>query len=471
MPLPAAIATPAGFAVGILGKKGELKPYGWQADTINPFQQMSKGRVKVTCLSPNGGGRSSYCVADLALWVITAFPLGRVVITTVDGKQLDNQIWPAIAAHKAKFPNWTWRDREVVTDTGAQLIAFCTDEAARVEGWHRLPGATDVSGPLLMIVDEAKNFKEDMFVAVDRCSYDGLLLCSSSGLMKGRFFRTHHDLEGWHRVKVGLKDCPHIKEDKINDVVKQYGKDSPVTKSILDGEFMNFDGISKFVFQMEQLASSLKSTPQEVGTETVAFCDFAAGGDENVLAVRRGNRVSIVDAWREEDTMRATYRFINLFRKQGLRASQIYGDDGGLGHSMIDAMDEQGWKINRVDNYSPSIVEGYDSRGAEVWHEAAGMLRRGEIILPLQDSVLYGQLATREVAWGPRGLSVKSKKKMREDGEPSPDRGDAVCGAAVFTDVMGKMTETQRVNQRISNYAESQKEENESSYAHLAGML
>jgi hypothetical protein len=36
-----------------------------------------------------------------------------------------------------------------------------------------------------------------------------------------------------------------------------------------------------------------------------AFCDFAAGGDENVLAVRDGDYVRVVAAWRDPDTAAA----------------------------------------------------------------------------------------------------------------------------------------------------------------------
>ena len=83
-----------------------------------------------------------------------------------------------------------------------------------------------------------------------------------------------------------------------------------------------------------------------------AFCDFAAGGDENVLAVRRGNRVEIVATWREQDTMKAVGRFIQLFREQDLRPEQISGDEGGLGSPCATGSPKTAGRFSRVNNGS-----------------------------------------------------------------------------------------------------------------------
>lgn len=484
MSFPDELSTPSGFAVGVLGKRDlytpegvlleKRAPYPWQCKVIDSFVTMPKAPVKVTLRAPNGTGKSSYCVADLALWCLSMFPRARVVISTADGKQLDHQIWPAIEQHKDKFALWDWKYREIHTDTGGELIAFCTDEAGRAEGWHRLPTSRSaMDGPLLIIIDEAKSFSEDKFVAIDRCSYDGLFLCSSTGLMEGRFFDTHHSIDGYIRVRAGLADCPNVRQSKIDDIQNIYGPDSPVARSILHAEFMNFDGVSKFVFQIDHLQSLKNSNPQVVGGDCVAFCDFAAGGDENVLAVRRGNKVTVVDAWRDEDTMRAVYRFITNFRKEKLKPTQIYGDDDGLGGVMIDAMGEQGWKINRFNNNAKPRNEGYERLGAEVWHETAGMVRRGEIILPLEDDLLFKQLANRKVDWGPRGLSVKSKRKMKADGESSPDRGDAVCAAAVLKDVMSAIAENERIHKRWQDFGvpAGGTDSDKGAFAHLEAMI
>ena len=79
-------------------------------------------------------------------------------------------------------------------------------------------------------------------------------------------------------------------------------------------EFMSM-GEDGAVIPLGFVERCLANPPTFAGAGTVkAFCDFAAGGDENVLAVRRGNKVDIIAAWREKDTMRTVGRFIQLFR-------------------------------------------------------------------------------------------------------------------------------------------------------------
>ncbi|MGC9944351.1 MAG: hypothetical protein ABSE48_21200, partial [Verrucomicrobiota bacterium] len=161
-----------------------------------------------------------------------------------------------------------------------------------------------------------------------------------------------------------------------------------------------------------------------------AFCDFAAGGDENVLAVRRGNLVRIVAAWREPDTMKAIGKFIQLFREQKIEAHQIAADEGGLGIVMCDRLAENGWDVRRVNNGAPAYkCDTYANKGAEMWFEGRTQIERQRIILP-NDKELVAQMTSR-LGWpDSRGrLQLEPKEKMRARGLSSPDRADAVLGA------------------------------------------
>jgi len=80
----------------------------------------------------------------------------------------------------------TWRDHDhlIVTPTGGRLTAFVTDESSRAEGYHeRKP-----DGPLLMIINEAREVHDEIFKAFNRCSYNLLLVISTGGLMQGKFY-------------------------------------------------------------------------------------------------------------------------------------------------------------------------------------------------------------------------------------------------------------------------------------------
>lgn len=222
------------FAEETLG----LDLYDWQAEAVEAFDHMGEGLVQVTLATPNGSGKSSVVIPTLILGHLAMYPKGRVVLTSADSKQLDGQIMPAINTHRVKFPGWRFLSREIITPTGGQFVAFTTDEAGRAEGWHKLD---DVEGPLLVIIDEAKSVPEAIFSAIDRCTYNGIMLASSPGKMDGTFYESQHNPAlGYHRLAIGLKDCPHITQDKIDRIIAKHGANSPFTRSSLHGEYIEY---------------------------------------------------------------------------------------------------------------------------------------------------------------------------------------------------------------------------------------
>jgi hypothetical protein len=184
--------------------------------------------------------------------------------------------------------------------------------------------------------------------------------------------------------------------------------------------------------------------------EIQAFCDFAAGGDENVLAIRRGNRVEIAAAWCERDTMKAVGRFIQLFREHNLSASDIAGDEGGLGKVMCDALSEAGFEIRRENNGAPPVnADAYANRAAEIWYEGRTEIERQRIILPA-DNVLIAQLTTRRGWPNSRGkMELEPKAAMRARGLSSPDRAEAVLGTMAKAACTGAIGERELAGIRV----------------------
>ena len=321
---------PLSFAEVVLG----TAIYDWQAQILFTIEEGSlHNRVKMAVVAPNAAGKSTRIVAIAALRWLYKNPKGRVVITTADSKQLDAQIMPALQSHRSVFvrKGWEFLTRSDRTPEGGFLLSFTTDEPGRAEGHHSAP---DV--PLLIIADEAKSIEEPIFEAFDRCTYNVLLLISSPGLMQGRLyncFTSHRDQ--WFTFQVGLEDCPHVSQERIDDVIASYGADHPFTRSTLYGEFMAEEEGTTFAVSLKALQSLLDNPPfpHLDPRERVAFCDFAAGGDENVLAVRNGNKLEHLISWRNRDTMAGIGQFIMEFRKAGLEAKQIWGQRwNGQGH-------------------------------------------------------------------------------------------------------------------------------------------
>ena len=407
-----------------------LELYDWQLEADIAIDKGAKyERIKVALCAPNGSGKTQRVVAVSALRWLNSHPKGRVIITSADAKQLDSQLMVAINEHKHKFPGWEFLQRMVRTPAGGFLLAFTTDESSRAEGHH----ATRDS-PLLIIVDEAKSVEPEIFQAFDRCSYNCILYISSPGIKLGRFFEAfslHRD-QFLLTAQVGLTDCPHISKERIQDVIDTYGETAQFTRSTLYGEFMDQAEGELMVFPFESVMATINNPPHARISrhEYAAFCDFAAGRDENVLAIRSGNKLLELDAWREKNTVAAVGRFIISFRKYNLRAEQIWGDNGGIGHSMCDMLSDAGWAINRFDFGAASARDDvFVSRGAEIWVNLAKQVTKGEIVL-INDPTLISQLTTRKFAYDMRGrIKLESKDEMVARGLKSPDRADAVIGA------------------------------------------
>lgn len=415
--------TPAGFTQLVL----KVGIYQWQSDVLSWFEntlEICKGSL----CTPNGAGKSSVIVASLALWWITVHPQGRVVITTRDSKQLDNQIWPAIERHKEKFPEFDFIERMVRNRRGGFIVGFTTDDPGRAEGWHKI---NDTTGPLLIIEDEAKSIPDSIDQATDRCTYNAKFITSSPGLTEGFFYRSHREDQpapplGWRHMKVGLADCPHIPKARIDNIIAEYGIDHWFTQSTLFGEFTDADSDTLFVIPKRAVRDLMDNPPNYVPGSPVASCDFAAGRAENVFTVKIGNKID-QHCWKDPDPMRAVYQFIVYFKKYGLTPAQVYGDAGGMGIPIIARFKELGWPINPVNNESePLDTVRYPNLAAEMWHNAAIKLQPGSYILP-NDPILFEQLTTRRAAPTTKAiLGLEKKRDMEKRGVKSPDRADGL---------------------------------------------
>jgi phage terminase large subunit len=424
--------SPAYFAWRHLG----LDLYGWQIDALEKIscrgQGVMHGGPPTTLCAANGSGKTQHVIAASILWFMNTFPRGRCPVTSGSWMQVEKQLFPALHAFRGHplFRGWQFNQTEIRTPQGGQVIGFSTDNAGRAEGWH--PGAGQDEDPVFYVVDEAKTVPDGIFEAIGRCTLRFHLLASSPGAPRGKFFRSHHQEAGMHRtVKATSFDCPHISPEKIERDRRLYGDDHPLFRSMHLAEFT--EDSERLVISADRLTKALEAQPAATvaAGETVAFCDFAAGGDENVLAVRKGNHARIVAAWREKDTIQAVRQFVKHFNDEKLAPGHIWGDADGLGTVMIDALAEAGWRINRFHGgQAASDKEEYANLIAEVWHVGAGEIERGRIHLGQLDPVTFEQLTTRKSEWTDTGkLRVESKDKMRANGIKSPDRADALLGA------------------------------------------
>jgi len=415
------LATPAGFAQGILG----LKLYPWQIEELNALETQGTKLSTVCC---NEAGKTSYLAAPAILWVMTVFPGAQVVVTSGSWRQVKEQLFPNLRRFSHIFKGWVFNDTSITSPNGSRCVGFSTDDPGLFEGFHVGPGG-HAETPLLIICDEAKSIPEAIFEAIDRCRPTWLWLMSSPGKALGTFYKSQTQHKSLYRTRsITVDDCPHILKSGIAEIIDRYGKDHPFVRSSIYAEFSEEDGDGT-VCSLSKVNGCLRNPPAQKTGENHAWLDFAAGGDENVIALRRGNKITLEKCWREPDTMRACGEFIIEFRRLGLKAHEITGDEGGLGKVILDRLAELGWNVNRANaNEKAHEARAYFNRSAEIWYEGAQKIERKDIILPV-DSGLVEQLTGRQwEKYSDGRLKLESKADMKSRGLRSPDRADSVLG-------------------------------------------
>jgi hypothetical protein len=408
----------------------DLRLYDWQMKVLVALE-----RKRVSALICNGGGKSSVIIASAVLGFLYNWPKGRVAITSGSYMQLANNIWPALIRFRGLpyFKGWEWNQAEIKTPQGGFVSGFSTDDPNRLEGWHQdLPS----DSPLMYIVDEAKAISDEKFQGIGRCTPTFYLQTSSACPAEGFFYNSFSKFKSiFWTIKVKSTECPHITDEQ-----------RAIDRVTLDRDVYAMKHDSDFAEDLTGAAIPLRIINKALERQTLlqwnrgqrtAFCDFAAGGAENVIALRDGNKVSIVAAWRDTDTTQACRDFIMHFERLKLHASEIFGDVGGLGVVMINQLKDMGWRINEVNNASAAEDdEHYSNRGSEIWFEAAKIIEQGigqgQFMIIPDDKLFIEQATSRKRQYDMKlRLKIESKKDLSADGKPSPDRADAVLGAMV----------------------------------------
>src|SRR5260221_2700141 len=319
--------------------------YDWQLDVVNTYDLHSDGETfKLALRAPNDSGKSSRIAVLSGLWHLVKHPAGKVVYTSKDLRQVNDQFWTAVRQHLHLFPQWKITDSQHLIETpeGGFLRAFTTKDAGRVEGFHRAPGS-----PLLILVDEAKSIDEEIFRGVDRCYYSVLAYISSPDEKVGRFYESFQ-YDQFVKFHAGLNDCKHIGRERIAQIKAWYGASDPYTLSVLEGEFMDYGAGIPHIIEHVELEAWRNKTVGVLPGPRVFTCDFARGGDDNVLLLREGNRVINIWTCREKDTAKAVEWFVGLIRDNGYsKATTVLGDATGVGGPMCDQIRRHG--INLID--------------------------------------------------------------------------------------------------------------------------
>ena len=312
------------------------------------------------------------------------------------------------------------------SSAGGFLFGRASDVGGYIEGIHN-----QVGSPAGLLIDEAKTLKADILDTLERCHVTFRLYGSSTGQATGGFYEictSKSDL--WRLFRVTSYDCPHIPREQI-EFDREHDKES-VFRIKHACEWLYDAGDS--MISLEHVRALLSDPPAVVTDgRRRAFCDFAGPGDESVLGICEGNCARIVDTWRSRDTMHSVGKFLSLFRKLGLHAWEVAGDEG-YGHQLMDRMAEEGYYLKRVNNGSPASKPNlYANLAAEWWSVVGELIEHRRVRIEGATEKLVAQLTSRQKQYDSKGREkLESKSDMRSRGLGSCDQADALVGSIML---------------------------------------
>jgi phage terminase large subunit len=438
--------------------KGGVDLYPWQIKFMldfaaggqnyeNPFQALVR--------AANGSGKDKYIIATCAVWLAMCNLRCQCVVTTSSGNQLDTQTCKHIKylceCANAKIHPKCWKINYrhfTCLDTGSPIDCYATDEAGKAEGFHPLDDGCKMG----LFMSEAKTVPDEINIAFNKCTgYTHRVHASTPGPMFGHFYDrcvTSVDRSSFSNIKevapfkyihylVTAHECNHLSKGYIEQMKDELpgGESGAAFRSQVLAEFSEAGEF--LVLTYADVWSATKADRQWIKADhNKAGLDLSEGGDETVLSIRNGNRITKLIPFRLTNSEDTILYLDELFRQEKLDhpSSLIFADCGGIGRPILNRLIALGWtNIRFVDNrHRAHLPKTYANRGAETWFDTAKLFQNKEVSI-CHDQKLIKQLAGRYYKIRQDNTHILvSKIECRAKGLPSPDRADSVVLA--FTD-------------------------------------
>lgn len=420
--LAKALSTPAGYAKVKLGI--DLHPK--QKDVLESVFRDKKCVFRAA----NGVGKTSMVLVVAILYAIEILN-AQVISTSATYRQVTSQLMPCLKKYQHLYPGWEFLENAISVKGEKRYIGFSADSEGTFQGYHEYPGK-----PLLIIVDEAAGINDSIFRAIDRCQPTYYLVTGSPLSPEGEFYNLETKPEMYKyfsHIVLTQPECPWIKKENIDMMITKWGDQHPLVLSSVYAQFsLDSDNAIIRLSALEKCINEPCALDELDFTRRV-FIDVAAGGDQNVIALRHSNKVFIVKKWRNKDTMSAAGEILielqKLKQRIGLRDSEVAIDVDGLGIGIANRLQELGWNnLYMFHGNSPPKNENYLNTIAEVWIDGCKMIEDCKIIIP-NDPELKAQLLARHMKIHSNGkMKLETKEDMRSRGVSSPDVADAVLG-------------------------------------------
>lgn len=413
------------------------------------------GNRRVAVQSAHSTGKS-FLAGMLAAWWIDTHPIGEALVMTTapSHPQVHGVLWHEIRQLHARLglpgevmQTDSWKVAGQQVGLGRRPHDYAEDA---FQGFHRRY--------VLVILDEAAGIPAWLWTAAEAITANQhcrIMAIGNPTAPSSEFARVCRPDSGWHAVRVSAFDTPSFTGEPVpsrlaellvsptwvEDRRKQWGEDSPLWISRVEGRFPSVDRFS--VIQLSWVEQAIArhrdwvadGRPEQAGPRAlpVLGVDPARfGPDDTVVALRTGDVVQSLERWHGLDTTEVADRVRNRLTP----GARTVIDAIGLGSGVYDQLRREGANVHafnasdRTTARDASGMWGFNqTRSAAWWHlrELLDPSNGGSLALPDDDMLTTDLIAPswRELAGGK--LQVESKDDIRKRLGRSTDAGDAVA--------------------------------------------
>lgn len=422
--------------------KGRMGGFAWSKQ--REIMESVRDHKRTAVHSAHDLGKS-HIAAQIGAWWIDSHPVGEAFVasTAPTYTQVHSILWEEIrkAHRRGSLPG-----RVTLSD-----VWKIGDEEV---GYGRKPADTDAHGfqgihrrYVLAIIDEACGVPEQLYNAVEAITTNAdcrILAIGNPDAPDTKFAQVCDPLSGWNVIHLDGLESPNFTDEYVPDWLRgllldpewvedkkrAWGEDSAIYRSKVRGLFTTdaTSGVvpSSWIARCRLVPDDVsgESAPNELGV------DPAAGGDESVIAHRKGAVARILARGRERDTMAFADQVEQAILQTG--ATRVKVDAIGVGKGVADRLRQRrgvhGAQVIEVNVGRPAANPKRFARlRDELWWEVARELSEtGGWILDIPDDAAAQLAAPRWTDDASGRIVVESKDALLKRGIASPDCADAL---------------------------------------------
>lgn len=395
--------------------------------------------------------------AALLAWWFTFDPDGRPgarsIITAPTGRQVSEIVWREVVALHARAAKRGYRlplpgkrpGTGVRWGDGREIVGFTINEG-EPEAIAGFSGAN-----LQFILDEASGIADPVFEALDGNAAAGarFFLISNPTRTAGAFHKSQQPGSDYRALHIDSRDSPNCTGEAsipglatpqwVAKMERKYGAKSLFCRVRVGGEFP--DGADDEVFGGALVRDAAARTAEADGPLVLGLDVAGFGGDENILAARRGRLLLPLvrlDPGEAPEVAAAVIRSVRRLRCHGERP-RVCIDANGVGAGVYGVLAGEAFEAggerfvpgDEVEAVAVMTAEAaresatYANLRAELHFTARDWLRDGGSI-PADDELLGEELREpRYTLDRDNRILVELKLKIRSRLGRSPDRADA----------------------------------------------